>query len=125
MTLDCKGFFQNENRWQREINNLERLESRRWVKENMSQITIEHNPSQERLQELGVADWPIWEKEISTFPIDFDETETAYVLEGEIIVTPAGGKPVRIVPGDLVVFPEGLDSHWEVVKPLRKHYHYA
>ncbi|OYV23257.1 MAG: aquaporin Z, partial [Methylococcaceae bacterium NSO1] len=29
----------------------------------MSQITIEHNPSQERLQELGVADWPIWEKE--------------------------------------------------------------
>jgi uncharacterized cupin superfamily protein len=54
----------------------------------MSQITIEHNPSQERLQELGVAGWPIWEKEISTFPIDFDETETAYVLEGEIIVTP-------------------------------------
>ena len=54
----------------------------------MSQITIEHNPSQERLEELGVAGWPIWEKEISTFPIDFDETETAYVLEGEIIVTP-------------------------------------
>jgi len=91
----------------------------------MSKITIEHNPSPERLQELGVAGWPIWEKEISTFPIDFDETETAYVLEGEIIVTPAGGEPVRIVPGDLVVFPEGLDSQWEVVKPLRKHYHYA
>ena len=43
----------------------------------MSKITIEHNPSQERLQELGVAGWPIWEKEMSTFPIDFDETETA------------------------------------------------
>jgi len=88
----------------------------------MSQITIEHNPSQERLQELGISSWPIWEKEISTFPLDFDEKETAYVLEGEIIVTPVGGEPVRIVPGDLVVFPEGLDSHWEVVKPLRKHY---
>ena len=91
----------------------------------MSQITIEHDPSEERLKELGVADWPIWEKEISKFPIDFDETETAYVLEGEIIVTPAGCEPVRIVPGDLVVFPEGLDSQWEVIKPLRKHYHYA
>ena len=77
------------------------------------------------LEELGVAGWPIWEKEISKFPIDFDETETAYVLEGEIIVTPAGGEPVRILPGDLVVFPEGLDSQWEVVKPLRKHYHYV
>ena len=90
----------------------------------MSQIKIEHNPSQERLEELGVAAWPIWEKEISKFTIDFDETETAYVLEGEIIVTPAGGEPVHIVPGDLVVFPEGMDSHWEVVKPLRKHYSY-
>jgi uncharacterized cupin superfamily protein len=88
----------------------------------MSQITIEHNPSEERLKELGVARWPIWEKEVSKFPIDFDEQETAYVLAGEIVVTPRGGEPVRIVPGDLVVFPEGLDSDWEVVKPLRKHY---
>lgn len=90
----------------------------------MSLITVEHNPSEERLQELGVASWPIWEKEISTFTIDFDATETAYVLEGEIIVTPTGGEPVRILPGDLVMFHAGLDSHWEVVKPLRKHYHY-
>ncbi|WNB75001.1 cupin domain-containing protein [Methylomonas koyamae] len=90
----------------------------------MSLITVEHNPSAERLQELGVASWPIWEKEISTFTIDFDETETAYVLEGEIVVTPVGGEPVRILPGDLVMFHAGLDSHWEVVKPLRKHYHY-
>jgi uncharacterized protein len=90
----------------------------------MPQITIEHNPSEERLKELGVANWEIWEKEISEFPIDFDETETAYVLEGEILVTPEGGEPVRILPGDLVVFPEGLNSHWKVIKALRKHYSY-
>ncbi|MGY6216676.1 cupin domain-containing protein [Methylolobus aquaticus] len=91
----------------------------------MSKITIEHNPSEDRLKELGVAEWEIWEKEVSEFPIDFDETETAYVLEGEIIVTPADGEPVRIVPGDLVSFHAGLDSQWQVVKPLRKHYSYA
>jgi uncharacterized cupin superfamily protein len=90
----------------------------------MSEITIEHNPSEERLKELGVARWPIWEKEVSEFSIDFDEAETAYVLEGEIVVTPRGGEPVRIVPGDLVVFPAGLDSDWQVVKPLKKHYSY-
>lgn len=90
----------------------------------MSQITIEHNPSEARLQELGVASWEIWEKEVSKFSIDFDETETAYILEGEIIVTPVGGESVRILPNDLVVFHAGLDSHWEVVKPLRKHYSY-
>ena len=90
----------------------------------MPQITIEHNPSEERLKELNVANWAIWEKEVSMFPIDFDETETAYILEGEILVTPEGGEPVRILPGDLVVFPAGLNSQWEVVKALRKHYSY-
>ena len=90
----------------------------------MSKITIEHNPTEERLQELGVSKWPTWEKEVSEFPIDFDETEVAYVLEGEILVTPAFGESVRIVPGDLVSFHAGLDSQWEVVKPLRKHYSY-
>jgi uncharacterized protein len=63
-------------------------------------------------------------KEVSKFTIDFDETETAYTLQGEILVTLEGGEPVRILPGDLVIFPEGLNSHWEVVKPLRKHYNY-
>jgi len=87
-------------------------------------ITIEHNPSQERLDELKVSSWEIWEKEVSKFNIDFDETEKAYILEGEILVTPKGEEPVRIVAGDLVFFHEGLDSDWEVVKPLRKHYSY-
>ena len=57
----------------------------------MSQIKIEHNPSEERLQELGVSNWEIWEKEVSKFPIDFDETECAYILDGEILVTGAAG----------------------------------
>ena len=90
----------------------------------MPEIKIEHNPSEGRLKELGVANWDIWEKEVSEFSIDFDETETAFVLEGEILVTPEGGAPVRILPGDLVIFPEGLNSTWQVIKPLRKQYSY-
>jgi uncharacterized cupin superfamily protein len=90
----------------------------------MSKITIDHAPTPERLKELGVSNWAIWEKEVSKFPIDFGSTESAYVLEGEILVTPKGGTPVRIVAGDLVSFHAGLDSQWEVVKPLRKHYSY-
>ncbi len=88
----------------------------------MTQITVEHHPSEARLQELNVASWSIWEKEVSKFPLDFGIKETAYVLEGEILVTPKGGEAVRIVAGDLVVFPAGLNTDWEVVKPLRKHY---
>ncbi|MDH5357326.1 MAG: cupin domain-containing protein [Gammaproteobacteria bacterium] len=90
----------------------------------MPEIIIEKNPSEERLKELGVASWETWDCPVSEFRLDFDETEKAYILEGEIVVTPDGGEPVRIVPGDYVEFPEGLTSMWQVVKTLRKHYSY-
>lgn len=91
----------------------------------MTQITVEHNPSEEKLKQLGVASWSIWEKEISKFPLDFGMTESAYLLEGEIHVTPQGGEKVVIKAGDFVVFPKGLKTNWEVVQPLRKHYKHS
>ena len=90
----------------------------------MANVIVEQTPDPSRLAQLGTFTWPIWEKEVSKFPIDFGSTECAYVLDGEILVTPKVGEPVRIVAGDLVAFHAGLDSQWEVVKPLRKHYSY-
>ena len=92
---------------------------------NMSQIIVEHNPSEDKLKQLGVSSWEIWEKEVSKFPLDFTMTESAYLLEGEIHVTPQGGEKVVIKAGDFVVFPKGMKSMWEVVKPLRKHYRHS
>ncbi len=91
----------------------------------MTQIQLDHNPSEEKLQQLGVSKWSIWECAPSKFPLDFSMTESAYVLEGEIHVTPQGGEKVVIKAGDFVVFPKGLRSNWEVVKPLRKHYKHS
>jgi uncharacterized protein len=88
----------------------------------MTQIIIDHNPAPEKLKELGVSSWNIWDCPPSKFPLDFDMTEKAYVLEGEIHVTPQGGETVVIRPGDFVEFPKGLKSHWEVTKQLKKHY---
>ena len=62
----------------------------------MAEIRIERNPSEEKLKELGVFNWPIWEKEESEFPWHYDEPETCYFLEGEVIVTPESGEPVRV-----------------------------
>ncbi|CEN55836.1 MAG: cupin domain-containing protein [Burkholderiaceae bacterium] len=88
----------------------------------MSQIIIDHNPSQEKLQELGVSSWSIWDCAPSKFPLDFGMTEKAYVLEGEFTVTPQGGETVTIKAGDYVEFPKGLKTQWEVIKQLKKHY---
>ena len=88
----------------------------------MSKISVEHHPSEQRLQELGVAKWPTWQKEVSVFPWAFPEQEIAYILEGECVITPEGGAPVSFGKGDLVIFPAGTKASWEVKQPLHKHY---
>ena len=82
-------------------------------------------PSEEKLLKLNIKSWPIWEKEISEFPCDYDETETCYILEGEVIVTPDNGTPVSFSKGDLVVFPSGLKCRWEINKAIKKHYKFG
>jgi len=88
----------------------------------MQRIEIEREPSHERLVELGVRDWPVWTKEVSEFPWTYDEPETCYFLEGDVVVTPHGGEPVKVGRGDLVTFPAGLQCTWSVRRPVRKHY---
>ena len=91
----------------------------------MNTIQIDHNPGNEKLDELGVKSWPIWEKEESEFPWHYDETETCYLLEGDVTVTPDGGQPVRFGAGDLVTFPQGMSCTWKIHKAVRKHYRFG
>lgn len=88
----------------------------------MSEILVDTDPSPEDLDRLGVATWPIWTKEISTFPWSYDVAETCYFLEGKVTVTPEDGEPVTVGAGDLVTFPAGMDCTWKVSEPVRKHY---
>ncbi len=88
----------------------------------VSQITVEKNPVQTKLNTLNVSKWPTWKKEVSTFDWSFPEQEIAYILEGECVITPTGGTPVSFGKGDLVTFPAGLKASWQVIKPLHKHY---
>ncbi len=86
------------------------------------EIKIEHQPSQERLNQLGVEKWGIWQKEVSKFPWTYDTQETCYFLTGDVIVTPDGGQPVRMGKGDLVIFPAGMSCTWEIISDVKKHY---
>lgn len=91
----------------------------------MSDISINHTPNKDQLDQLKIKAWPIWEKEVSEFPWHYDEMETCYLLEGDVIVTPNGGEPVRFGKGDLVAFPKGMSCTWKVLKAVRKHYKFG
>lgn len=88
----------------------------------MPEIKIIHQPSEAELTKLGVRQWPIWEKEVSTFPWTYDAKETCYLLSGAVIVTPEGGAAVRFGKSDLVTFPQGMRCTWEIRQAVRKHY---
>lgn len=92
---------------------------------NTTTIHVEHQPSPERLVELGVTTWGIWTKEVSAFPWYYDEAETCYFLGGEVTVTPEGGAPVTMGKGDLVTFAAGLACTWEITQPVKKHYSFG
>jgi uncharacterized cupin superfamily protein len=86
------------------------------------EIKVVHQPNLAHLNELDVFNWPIWEKEISQFSWTYDDQETCYFLEGNVVVTPDGGQAVQLGKGDLVTFPAGMSCKWEITSDVKKHY---
>ncbi len=75
----------------------------------------------EMLRELGTDSWPTWTCQVSKFDWSYDDEETCYFHEGEVVVHTADGS-VEMRQGDVVSFPKGLKCTWEVKNAVRKVY---
>lgn len=78
--------------------------------------------NQDTFQQLEISKWPIWTKEVSSFPWKYDQTEICFILEGEAEISLQNGEILIINKGDLVTFEAGLSCHWNIRKAIRKHY---
>jgi len=78
--------------------------------------------TEQEVEKAGIKDWPIWEKEESSFDWHYDAKETCYFLEGDVEVKLSGGEKIKIGKGDLAIFPKGLNCEWKINKKVRKHY---
>jgi uncharacterized protein len=64
----------------------------------------------------------IWECTPGVF--DYVHTdETGCLVQGRVTVTPEGGEPMELGAGDVVFFPEGSRTRWEVHETVRKAFH--
>ncbi len=81
--------------------------------------------SENEFHAMQIVSWPIWCKEIGEFEWFYDESESCYILEGEVTVTPKNGQPVTFTAGDFVQFPQGLHCVWNVKKPVKKQYRFG
>lgn len=82
-------------------------------------------PTEEEIEALGIRAWPTWSCGVSIFPWTYDEPETCLFLEGDVVVTPEGGEPVRVGEGQLVTFPAGMSCTWDVRETVNKHYRFG
>ncbi|MCX7902891.1 MAG: cupin domain-containing protein [Caloramator sp.] len=82
---------------------------------------ITRKMSLEEAKNLGVDTWGRWSCDVSTFDWEYDETETCYIFEGEVIVK-TDYEEVHIDENTLVTFPKGLKCTWIVKRPIRKAY---
>lgn len=76
---------------------------------------------QAQLEEIGVFDWPVWEKEEAKFDWFYDKQEQCYIIEGNVdIITEFEQLTIRA--GDFVTFPKGMECVWDINSTIRKHY---
>jgi uncharacterized cupin superfamily protein len=90
--------------------------------EVMSKILIKKLDDVE-IQQRGINNWPIWEKEISRFDWQYDNDEECLIMEGEVAVESEEGT-ITFGKGDFVTFKKGLKCVWDVKKPVKKHYNF-
>ena len=85
----------------------------------MSEIK-KNKPSEEEKDKM-LKNWSTWGCELSRFDWEYFDTETCYIIEGEVDVETDSGT-AHIEAGDKVTFPKGLKCVWDVKKPIRKVY---
>ena len=61
-------------------------------------------PTEEDLNRLDVESWGTWSKEVSEFDWSYDDTETCYILDGEVEVI-ISNKPIQLKKGEIVIMP--------------------
>ena len=65
--------------------------------------------------------WPIWTCEPSTFDWKYDQEEHCFIIDGSVTVT-SSNNTIKIISGDYVIFPKGLECVWKVHRSIKKHY---
>ena len=88
----------------------------------MDNIVIEQL-TPEQINEKKIRQWPIWEKEVSTFDRHYDSNEQCLFLEG-LVEVKAEGKTYTIKKGDFVTFKHRLSCIWHVKQAVKKHYNF-
>lgn len=63
-----------------------------------------------------------WEASPGTWFMRYESWEFIHLIEGAAIITPEGGEPVEVGPGDAFVIEQDFVGTWEITAPIVKHF---
>ena len=63
-----------------------------------------------------------WEATPGSYHATYAAYEFVHIMEGEITITPDGGVPVHVGPGDAFVIEANFKGTWKIEKSVRKHF---
>lgn len=63
-----------------------------------------------------------WEATTGTWHTVYKFYEFVHLIEGRITITPEGGTPVTMNPGDAFTVEAGFTGTWKIEAPVRKHF---
>ncbi len=89
-------------------------------------VVVEGKPTMKTAVQHTTADGKIlsgtWQATPGTYHASYTDYEFVHMIAGRIIITPDGGKPVEVGPGDAFVVEADFKGTWKIIEPVRKHF---
>lgn len=63
-----------------------------------------------------------WEAGGGSYRATYAAYEFVHLIEGRIVITPDGGAPVTVGPGDAFAVEPGFTGVWKIEAPVKKHF---
>ena len=87
---------------------------------------VEGNPTTKTTVQHTTEDGKIlsgtWEATVGTFHATFAAYEFVHMISGRITITPDGGEPVEVGPGDAYVVEANFKGTWKITEDVTKHF---
>lgn len=64
----------------------------------------------------------VWEATTGAWHATYQFYEFVHLIEGRITITPDGGAPVTLTPGDAFVVEPTFKGTWTIEEPVKKHF---